>query len=284
MVKMGGLSTNSLTCCRREERAFRGDLQRARLESRTSRLLSMRKKIAAPGNPEVSPRVFSRMKVLQSDVDEAVLENIYAATLRHCNSGQRMPTLLTPGRKKQYALEEQFSRLVLARALIQSYNACDQVAAYRKEILELLRFHYKECGTFCEYSHFDLACTLGVAPEKLPSDLTPDNTKWDDIPEEVTIYRGADEIEVGRLGLSWTLDKEVARKFPFMMRHEAKEPILLTATIRKDEAFAFIFSRGNEKEVLVDPETLVGVKVERLEQNPFEQGATPRLWQTFLGA
>ena len=69
-----------------------------------------------------------------------------------------------------------------------------------------------------------------------------------------------------------------------MMRHEAKEPILLTATIRKDEAFAFIFSRGNEKEVLVDPETLVGVKVERLEQNPFEQGATPRLWQTFLGA
>ena len=42
--KWVGLSTNSLTCCRREERAFRGDLQRARLESRTARLLFDEKK------------------------------------------------------------------------------------------------------------------------------------------------------------------------------------------------------------------------------------------------
>lgn len=147
------------------------------------------------------------------------------------------------------------------KATVESYTDCERPYTCRDYYLNLLRRYHKQCGTYCEKAQ-----KPDLSPEILKLiGQDWDETKWDDIADEVTIYRGADEIETGQWGISWTLDEKEARAFPFKSRHVANSPILLTATVRKEEAFAFIFSR-NEKEVLVDPDRLVDVEVERLEK------------------
>ena len=68
------------------------------------------------------------------------------------------------------------------------------------------------------------------------------------LPDQIVIYRGCGP--ENRNGLSWTLNRETAIGFPFKALYNAKQPILLTATVSKRRIAALKLDR-NEHEVIV---------------------------------
>lgn len=68
------------------------------------------------------------------------------------------------------------------------------------------------------------------------------------LPDRITIYRGCGPENKG--GMSWSLDREAAMRFPFNRGYWADPPLLLTATIDKKRIAALKLER-NEREVLV---------------------------------
>jgi hypothetical protein len=68
------------------------------------------------------------------------------------------------------------------------------------------------------------------------------------LPEELTIYRGCGSENM--YGFSWTLDREIAAKFPFLTRYRSSRPMVLTARIPKSRAAALKLE-GNEHEIIV---------------------------------
>lgn len=85
----------------------------------------------------------------------------------------------------------------------------------------------------------------GAAPEMMTAD---ERAALAALPETVTVYRGADR-GVNEHGLSWSLDRAVAARFPFLMRYRAARPVLLTATVRRDLIVAVKLDR-QEVEVI----------------------------------
>ena len=77
----------------------------------------------------------------------------------------------------------------------------------------------------------------------------------DNLPEQVTIYRGMSvaENETGDYGISWTLDKKVAEKFAFDYIHNydtnGQEHIVKEIVIEKSKIVAY-FDERNEQEVI----------------------------------
>lgn len=75
---------------------------------------------------------------------------------------------------------------------------------------------------------------------------------FDALPKEVTIYRGVDNPEY-KYGFSWTLDKKVAQWFA--NRNESKRAYVYECIVDKEDLICY-FEIRNEKEVIIDPETL----------------------------
>lgn len=67
------------------------------------------------------------------------------------------------------------------------------------------------------------------------------------LPDVVRIYRGCSERN--KAGVSWTLDRDVATRFPFYERYRSRSPLLITATVRKDQIIAVKLDR-NESEII----------------------------------
>ncbi len=83
----------------------------------------------------------------------------------------------------------------------------------------------------------------------IPELMTKDEfTAFEALPDKITIYRGCGPRN--KSGMSWTLSREKAVRFPFMPRYWSDEPTLLTATISKWRAAALKLER-NEQEVIV---------------------------------
>ncbi len=80
-----------------------------------------------------------------------------------------------------------------------------------------------------------------------------ENAAYDALPIMVTIYRGCDA--GSKLGPCWSLNREVANRFPFLALYEAKVPTLVTACVRKSRVLAIKLD-GEEEiiafEVLVE--------------------------------
>ena len=74
--------------------------------------------------------------------------------------------------------------------------------------------------------------------------------------DEITIYRGLQTSRAKRLGLSWTLSKEKAQWFANRWKKKCK---VYSASIKKEDAFAYFKGRG-EEEIVVDPRKLKEVK------------------------
>ncbi len=69
------------------------------------------------------------------------------------------------------------------------------------------------------------------------------------LPEIVTVYRGAD-FQRNVFGLSWSLDQSIARQFPTLFnRYLAREPVLITAKVRRHKIIAYKRNR-KESEVI----------------------------------
>jgi hypothetical protein len=54
------------------------------------------------------------------------------------------------------------------------------------------------------------------------------------LPSRITVYRGC--YKMNRSGLSWSLNRAVAERFPSLLRyrHEGDQPLLLTGTVSRD--------------------------------------------------
>jgi len=70
------------------------------------------------------------------------------------------------------------------------------------------------------------------------------------LPETVDIYRGYNGSKQGTLGLSWTLSRDKA--LWFARRFGEDNPIIATATCKRDSILAYFHARG-EQEIVIDP-------------------------------
>jgi hypothetical protein len=67
------------------------------------------------------------------------------------------------------------------------------------------------------------------------------------LPEEFRVYRGC--AEFNKAGVCWSLDREVAAKFPFLLRYCVENPLLISATVQKSSVLAVKLDR-EEAEVI----------------------------------
>jgi|GEM_PF-1684089 len=72
-------------------------------------------------------------------------------------------------------------------------------------------------------------------------------TAYDALPDCITVYRGCSKHNI--VGASWSTDKSVAQKFPFLERYRAKVPLLVTGIVKKKNVLAIKLGR-NENEII----------------------------------
>jgi hypothetical protein len=71
------------------------------------------------------------------------------------------------------------------------------------------------------------------------------------LPERIAIFRGC--YARNKSGYSWTTDRDVAARFPFLSRYRGPtEPLLLTAIVKRKN-IAFMSVDRNEAEIVVMP-------------------------------
>ena len=66
---------------------------------------------------------------------------------------------------------------------------------------------------------------------------------YDALPKTVTIYRGTDAARC-REGISWSLKRSEASRFPFLYRYRTRQPVLVRARVRKSRILAIKLDRG----------------------------------------
>ncbi len=136
--------------------------------------------------------------------------------------------------------------------LIDCYRTCD-----RDDCLRVLGDIWTVCDNIGEHKA-DLRCILPRSAEPLM--MTPEElAELEALPDPLTVSRGADR-GVNERGLSWSLDRDVAARFPFLNRYGARNPVLVTASVGKRSVTALKNCR-EERELII----LSGVSVLRVE-------------------
>ncbi len=124
------------------------------------------------------------------------------------------------------------------RLLARWWTLCDHIRPFRDEALMMFR---------------DLVERIGiVADAPVPV--------WSDV---IEVFRGATTEEVGsNIGISWTLDRDIARRFLGDRIHLAVggTPVVLRARIPRECVLGWFVGRG-EAEVILDPDELVDFRV-----------------------
>jgi hypothetical protein len=83
---------------------------------------------------------------------------------------------------------------------------------------------------------------------QLDAMMTPDEIKeWRKLPNSITAFRGCSWENAG--GMSYSLNEEIAARFPFLVRYYTEEPILLKAKINK--RFSVLKLGRNEFEIIL---------------------------------
>lgn len=110
---------------------------------------------------------------------------------------------------------------------------CDNIAAYRDDLVKIFSLTRK-CTK-----------TSKIDPMMTSEELAA----FDALPDEIEIYRGC--YANNKNGLSWSLDAEVARTFPFLNRYRQRdaEALLLKATVKKKDVVAIKLER-EEAEII----------------------------------
>tara|TARA_R100000084_G_scaffold99048_1_gene53322 strand:+ start:313 stop:714 length:402 start_codon:yes stop_codon:yes gene_type:complete len=91
---------------------------------------------------------------------------------------------------------------------------------------------------------------------------------YDKLPSEVKVYRGVltDDINIDKLGVSWTTDKKVAEMFALRFARLGGTPWLMEGEVYKEDILYFTNAR-EESEVLIDSEDLIWVEVDEINGN-----------------
>jgi hypothetical protein len=84
---------------------------------------------------------------------------------------------------------------------------------------------------------------------------------YDSLRDKITIYRGC--YDNNQNGMSWTLGREIALRFPTLHRYQQKgQPLLLTMTLPKSEC---VYLNGrDEQEIVTVPHYVWSVKSESI--------------------
>jgi len=82
---------------------------------------------------------------------------------------------------------------------------------------------------------------------------------YNNLPEEVSIFRGLNDSKTKKKGLSWTINKEKAEWFA---NRWEKKGIVLSGIIKKENIFAIFLDRG-EFEVVVNPYKIKHLEVSK---------------------
>jgi hypothetical protein len=81
---------------------------------------------------------------------------------------------------------------------------------------------------------------------------TDERAAFDALPETVEVWRGCHE--ANKWGLSWSLDKEVASRFPTLSRFRGQgQPLLVRAKLRKSKIIAVKLGRDEQEIVAWQP-------------------------------
>lgn len=84
----------------------------------------------------------------------------------------------------------------------------------------------------------------GPVPEMMTAE---EIEAYNALPERFTIYRGCG---LGNIrGASWSLERDTAARFPFLMRYRQRQPLLVTAKVRKSQVLAVKIDR-KEAEII----------------------------------
>ncbi len=143
-------------------------------------------------------------------------ESIFA----YCNSYEKMEALLSwkidPGDPSKWF-----------RLLGCIWENCDNIGWFLEQILERLE---------------------NADRSQLDAMMTPDEIKeWRKLPNSITAFRGCSWENAG--GMSYSLNEEIAARFPFLVRYYTEEPILLKAKINK--RFSVLKLGRNEFEIIL---------------------------------
>ena len=118
------------------------------------------------------------------------------------------------------------------------WSCCDNIGRYAPRLTRILERERKNRGFPINAAMDDVAMLLYAS-----------------LPAMVTIWRGC--YPKNRRGLSWTLDRTIAARFPLLLRYRQfdAEPLLLEATIRRND-IAFVVVDRDEQEVVALPSAI----------------------------
>jgi hypothetical protein len=137
-----------------------------------------------------------------------------------CDSYKRLPTLM----QLWGAMSLQDWRTLLG----EEWQMCDNIGTYGKK-LKLCMFP---------------TATPHTCPEMMTQQ---EQQALAALPLVVTIYRGCGPANM--IGCCWSLDRDVAAGFPLMNRYHQRDPLLISATVKRDRIVALKLDR-EEQEVI----------------------------------
>jgi hypothetical protein len=93
--------------------------------------------------------------------------------------------------------------------------------------------------------------------------MTPaERAVFEDLPDQLTIYRGC--YGNNKWGLSWSLNRDLAARFPFLNRYQQNDQALLVrATLSKDKVVALKTDRGEGEVICWRPKHVSTSKLRR---------------------
>ncbi len=141
--------------------------------------------------------------------------------LRFADSYSRLPTLFD----YRYVVPDDTWLKILGR----EWSRCDNIGEYLDELY---------CSPFGDRLGRNIPEMMDRKSRKVLNEL----------PDVVTIYRGC--YTSNKWGLSWSLDRSIAERFPTLMRYRQDgQPLLVKAQIEKSKIAAVITDR-NESEII----------------------------------
>jgi hypothetical protein len=163
------------------------------------------------------------MKLFKTELEES---------LRFTNSYNRLPTLLDAYKRGWGRRHPDTWFAVLSEC----WSSCDNISRFQRELETIFRRH------------------RGLWVEMTPSN---ERQSLDALPQVVTVFRGCGT--ENKLGLSWSLSREIAAGFPFLHRYKTPNPLLITARIKRANIVGLMFEDRGEDEViaLVSPANVV---------------------------
>lgn len=122
----------------------------------------------------------------------------------------------------------------------EEWTGCDNVGQFRDVLLE-------------ETPFADVAENPLAFRHWLMDDA--ERAALDDLPETITVWRGC--YAANKWGLSWSLDRETAAKFPTKHRYKQEgQALLVKSSLRRDDVIALKLARSEAEIVAVRPKQL----------------------------